>query len=463
MLRGMIKNDPRSPRPITTASRRARKLRLLAALAGLLFVVLMLRDARFDGRLEHAKIRLEPATCDMKAATKGGAPRTRASRRIIDTDCASDTVDAGDCIQEAPGPWYARWSRGPPRHLRCLPSFVIAGAQKAATGSLSAWLEAHPALRRGVGASGHPGEVHYFDAFPRDASSEAVEATWRAYANRFPALSSREAEAGVQTFEKSPSYLRFDQAPRLLSGLLPAARWVVVLRDPVERAYSAFAHYVRHGRFGTMDGSVRSLERHACSSREFKVWRLAPETFVGECVDHITLLKGAEPATFDTYVRRETVAARDVTMARDRWDGEGPIDTVRDGDYAPQFEGLYAHVDPSRVHVVFFDDVLADPLGVVDDLQASLKLPFHAFAPRDVAASRRGWWRWAPPTRPPMAPETRTFLRTFFAPRLEHLLRVLRDRGGLDVELPGAWRGGGDARRPRRAYRVARPPARDGP
>jgi len=80
MLRGMIKNDPRSPRPITTASRRARKLRLLAALAGLLFVVLMLRDARFDGRLEHAKIRLEPATCDMKAATKGGAPRTRSSR-----------------------------------------------------------------------------------------------------------------------------------------------------------------------------------------------------------------------------------------------------------------------------------------------------------------------------------------------------------------------------------------------
>ena len=85
----------------------------------------------------------------------------------METDCASDTVDAGDCIQEAPV-WYARWSRGPPRHLRCLPSFVIAGAQKAATGFLRQRLARHPQLAQGGGK-----EVHYFDRL-----DGAVDKTW---------------------------------------------------------------------------------------------------------------------------------------------------------------------------------------------------------------------------------------------------------------------------------------------
>ena len=54
----------------------------------------------------------------------------------------SNDVDAGDCVRDATG-WSTRY--------RCLPSFVIGGAQKAATGSLAKWLEGHPYLRRGIG------------------------------------------------------------------------------------------------------------------------------------------------------------------------------------------------------------------------------------------------------------------------------------------------------------------------
>ena len=100
------------------------------------------------------------------------------------------------------------------------------------------------------GSNGHPGEVHYFDAFSRNVSLVDLEKTWRSYAERFPALSENEVKKGVLTYEKSPSYLRFRQAPRLLSTLLPSCAWIIILRDPVDRAYSAFAHHVRHGRFG---------------------------------------------------------------------------------------------------------------------------------------------------------------------------------------------------------------------
>ena len=36
---------------------------------------------------------------------------------------------------------------------------------------------------------------------------------------------------------------------------MPSVRLVVVLRDPVARAYSAFFHHARHARFGVVVGA----------------------------------------------------------------------------------------------------------------------------------------------------------------------------------------------------------------
>ena len=238
MLRGIIANDPRSPRPEKHGNPRNTRRRLAAALALILVMLIALRET-------SEKTTLEVTDC----AT---ATPNRTTRRIMGKKCASIDVDAGDCVRDAT--FYST-------RYRCLPSFVIGGAQKAATGSLAKWLEGHPYLRRGIGSNGHPGEVHYFDAFSRNASLVDLEKTWRSYAERFPALSENEVKKGVLTYEKSPSYLRFHQAPRLLSALLPSCAWIIILRDPVDRAYSAFAHHVRHGRFGVA-GRVEITKFH---------------------------------------------------------------------------------------------------------------------------------------------------------------------------------------------------------
>ena len=244
MLRGIIANDPRSPRPEKHGNPRNKPRRLAAALATLLVMVLAPHNTQVDA---GPRTKLEFTTCDAPTTT-----RNRTTRRVVGTKCASTAVDAGDCIRDE-----KRWS---PRY-RCLPSFVIGGAQKSATGSLAKWLENHPHLRRGIGSKGHPGEVHYFDSFSRNASLVDLERTWRSYAARFPALSENDLKKGVLTYEKSPSYLRFQQAPRLLASLLPSCAWIVILRDPVDRAYSAFAHHIRHGRFGVA-GRVEITKFH---------------------------------------------------------------------------------------------------------------------------------------------------------------------------------------------------------
>ena len=48
--------------------------------------------------------------------------------------------------------------------------------------------------------------------------------------------------------EASPIYLHNDQAPGRIKHYISDVRLIAVLRDPVERAYSAYLHQVRDGR-----------------------------------------------------------------------------------------------------------------------------------------------------------------------------------------------------------------------
>ncbi|MFV2196596.1 sulfotransferase family protein [Nocardiopsis sp. LOL_012] len=132
---------------------------------------------------------------------------------------------------------------------RALPDLLICGAQRAGTTSLFKCLSQHPAvtgptLRKGV---------HYFD------TDYARGLAW--YRAHFPLLSSvreREGRPRVRVMESSPYYLFHPLAARRIARDLPGARVVVILRDPVERAYSAHAHESARG-FET-EPFVRAVE-----------------------------------------------------------------------------------------------------------------------------------------------------------------------------------------------------------
>jgi hypothetical protein len=122
-------------------------------------------------------------------------------------------------------------------HGRVLPDFVILGAQKSGTTTLSTQLSAHPAVMPALRK-----EVHYFDAAPRPIE------WYRAFFPRRRALEARAASAGhAVTGEATPFYLFHPSAPVRLRAAVPHGRLVVVLRDPVERAVSGYHHAVRMG------------------------------------------------------------------------------------------------------------------------------------------------------------------------------------------------------------------------
>lgn len=120
------------------------------------------------------------------------------------------------------------------RRFRQLPSVVIVGAQKAGTTQLFAYLARHPRLFTAVEK-----EVNYFSLH----ADRPVE--W--YQSRFP-LRRKVAAVGGITIDAPPSYLPNPSALRLMRSVLPEAKLIAVLRDPVSRAFSHFQHAKSRGR-----------------------------------------------------------------------------------------------------------------------------------------------------------------------------------------------------------------------
>ena len=116
---------------------------------------------------------------------------------------------------------------------RMLPGFLIVGAQRCGTTSMYRTLSQHPAVLKAVLHKG----VHYFDMnYERGMS-------W--YRAHFP-LQPRD-QPGPQAFESSPYYLFHPLAAERIARDLPGVRLLVLVRDPVERAYSAHAHETARG------------------------------------------------------------------------------------------------------------------------------------------------------------------------------------------------------------------------
>lgn len=110
-----------------------------------------------------------------------------------------------------------------------LPTMLIAGVQKCGTGTLRTALGMHPQIQMT-----RRKELHFFDRhFQR-----GVE--W--YARQF-----HPGPEHVQFGEATPCYLYDREARDNMAATLPAARLIVILRDPVTRAYSHYWHTRRKG------------------------------------------------------------------------------------------------------------------------------------------------------------------------------------------------------------------------
>jgi hypothetical protein len=122
---------------------------------------------------------------------------------------------------------------------RVLPDYLIIGTQRGGTTSLYKYLVRHPQHAHALTK-----ELRFFDLnYDRGV---------RWYRSRFPSIPYRALTKWVRgsdlvVGEASPDYLFHPHVPSRVAQILPDARFVVVLRNPVDRAHSHYWHQVKRG------------------------------------------------------------------------------------------------------------------------------------------------------------------------------------------------------------------------
>lgn len=215
--------------------------------------------------------------------------------------------------------------------------FVIGGVQKAGTTALARYLDAHPLVQLPLRK-----EAHVFDSADFD-DAWSVEQIDQRYRTRMPAARD-EAIAGDAT----PSYLFDADAVARIARYNPAMRWIVLLRDPVERALS---HYYMERR--------RGRER----------WPLWPALLL----ERWRLRRGG--AGMATASPRRTFSYR----AR--------------GDYAQQLDRLYARFPREHVLLLTSDELSATPAQCLQRVHAFLGLQTPAQTPAFTREFEGGYRR----------------------------------------------------------------------
>ena len=211
---------------------------------------------------------------------------------------------------------------------RMRPAFLIIGAQRCGTTSMFKTLRQHPAVLAPPLQKG----IHYFDKnYDRGPA-------W--YRSHFPLRASAarvEGRVGVVpvTGESSPYYMFHPLAADRVAADLPGVRLIVLLRDPVERAISAYTHEKARG--FEDESFERALE-------------LEPERIAGEAE------RMRSDPTYDSFhLQHNAYLTR--------------------GQYVEQLERLARIFGRDRIHVVDSQEFFERPAPVYAEVLEFLGLP----------------------------------------------------------------------------------------
>jgi Sulfotransferase domain len=258
-----------------------------------------------------------------------------------------------------------RWLTKP---ARTRPTFLVIGAQKSGTTSLRRYLVEHPAV-----LCAEPKEIHYFDIeHARGPAWYLAQYPWKTEARAVR----RSVGVSPAVGEATPEYLFHPCVPERVHAFDPSLRLVVVLRDPVERAYSHYQMRVRRW------GESRSFEEVLA---------------VGEAEMPAALARAREDPAYD-------------------WIDGFQHSYVERGKYAEQLERWFGFFPREQFLVLTSTELSDDPATTTSRVTTFLGVPdWHA---SDYPRLSSGSYE-------PMAPETQEHLARLFEPhnqRLEELL-----------------------------------------
>jgi Sulfotransferase domain len=224
-------------------------------------------------------------------------------------------MDVRTAIATRVGPPLARLD--PRKRMR--PGYLVVGTKRGGSTSLAEWIDEHPNVAPCRNRKG----THYFDTnFGRGPA-------W--YASRFE----RPDDKYLLTGEASPYYMFHPLCPTRIQAELPDVKLLVVLRNPIDRAWSQYQYEVARGHETEPIQAALDLE---------------PQRLDGEIERLI-----ADPGYEGYEYRHHGYLLR--------------------GHYADQIQELYRLFPVEQVMVLQSEQMFADPHNVLDRVWDFLELP----------------------------------------------------------------------------------------
>lgn len=213
-----------------------------------------------------------------------------------------------------------------------LPDFYILGAQKAGTTSLDSYLKHHPNIK-----GSFPKEIHFFD----NKSIHSKGLRW--YKNHFRRYY---FDRKTLFFESTPNYLFNKNLPKILKELKPNLKFVVILRNPIDRAYSAYNMFKLN--YTEQKKSGKPIQEHLKAYEEHGIF-MSFEEVVEKELEMIE--KGLENPDFDesfTFLRK--------------------------GFYQKQLENWYQYFPKEQFLILEFEDLKKDEIAMLNKICNFLKI-----------------------------------------------------------------------------------------
>ena len=233
-------------------------------------------------------------------------------------------------------------------------NFVIAGAMKCGTTALDAYLRQHPDI-----GMADIKEVHFFD---RDEYFRGRRPPYALYHSHFMHVRSRKLWG-----EATPRYMFLQSAPARLREYNPAMKMIVILRNPIERAYSH--------------------------------WNMGRTRF-------------SDATPFGEAIRRPQEWG--LVSEKEKWAG---LTYVSRGFYATQLERVWETFPKSQTLVLRSEALRSNPLPVLNEICRFLEIPpFAQVENREAYAGQYA----APMNRPDWE-----FLKQTFEPDIKKLEQLL--------------------------------------
>jgi hypothetical protein len=138
---------------------------------------------------------------------------------------------------------------------RPLPDMIILGGQRCGTTSIYDYLSQHPQTN-----PSRSKEIHFFDLNYQSGLN------WYRYN-----FNSKKNNTQLITFESSPYYLFHPAVPERVKKSLPECKFIIMLRNPIERAYSHYWHEKKYGREELSFEEALKLENQRLEKEENKL------------------------------------------------------------------------------------------------------------------------------------------------------------------------------------------------